>query len=188
MPFTKSVLNILDKSTYIYLFSITQIFFRYYYSKISGRKLKLFDTHLVIDIIIFNLVLIRIYKIDDIFQSFLEMENMEKYDNTVRLKYVYLMGSFLTLLWLKLIIYLKFSITLGPLIRILEQILFKLFGFLFIFFGEIIFFAFIGNILFIFDKNSSDYRTFFSSFLAVFNATVQVFNFSAFDDNHTRGN
>lgn len=154
----------------------------------TGKKLKLLDNHLILDIIIFALVLARIYSVDSLFPPLLDMNNIDKYDNTVRIKYAYLMGFFLTLLWIKLIIYLKFSVTLGPLIRILELIFIRLFWFLFLFFGEIIIFTLIGNLLFIHDKNSSDFLTVFSSFVKVFGQTIQNFNFKTFDKNHIFGN
>lgn len=188
LPLTKAALQTLLKASYIYLLSVTQLYFRYFYSKIAKKKIPLFDTHLVLDLVIFILVIVRVLKYDDTLVSFFDFTNLDKYDNDVRMAYQYLMGAFLTLLWCKLIIYLKFTVSLGPLLRILELIFRKLFWFGVIFFGEMIIMAVIGHILFSFDKNMDDYNTIASSLLTIYKATMQSFSFDGFDDQHTWGN
>lgn len=180
----KAEASLMLNATYIYLYGIVNILYRLIYRVKTGINIAIIDSQSILDLIIFVIILTRVIIVDGKFLALLNFENIDTYDDNIRISFVILMSVFFVCLWLKMIIYFKFSDKIGPLLRILELILIKLVYFLIIFMSEIFIFGCVGNLLFALDQTNNDYKGLDTSILATFRAMMNDFDFKNFDDDN----
>jgi hypothetical protein len=178
----KSLADLLDYATYVYFFALLNILFRFIYLKKARIRIEILDPQTILDILTFTIVLFRVLYVDPKFANLFDFNNYDKYDDSIRQAYVITMSAFFICLWLKFIIYLKFSEKIGPLLRIFQMICKSLVYFAIIFVSEFFIFGCIGNLLFATDYKNKSYGTLANSILTTFRATMNDFNYNEFLD------
>jgi hypothetical protein len=157
----------------------------------TKQEFKFFTVNNILDLIIFTLFLIRVileystyingvYAQDsnaDMGQKYYE-NIFEEADHEVFLAYLYCVAS--TCLWLRIILMFRLTRFLGPLIKMIQSMIFDISVFIVLYSAQMIVFASIGNLLF---TDVDEYGDFYSAIKTLFLASLGSFDFDTLKDN-----
>ena len=191
---TQSVLYYTNTQITIYLSYIAltfpiRIILTMAFAKKSKRTFVFFSPTNFFDITIFLVFSIRLYLEFKYYRSGLgaAADNNEKgrlyYDNVFRytnyseyLDYLYSIAS--ACLWLRIIMLFRLTRFLGPLVKMIENMMSDISIFMILFITQLVVFASIGNLLF---SDTDAYSNFYEALKTLFNAAMATFDFTSFD-------
>ena len=158
------------------------------FAKKSGRKFKFLSLVNAIDLTILVTFLIRIYLEFRYYRvglrDFSPMREVDYYFNIFRdtdyskeLDYLYSIIS--ACLWLRVIMLFRLTRFLGPLVKMIQNMMHDIVIFMILFVTQLIVFACIGNLLF---ADTSSYKNFYTAIKTLFNATMGNYVLESFQD------
>jgi len=135
-----------------------------------------------LDTLILIIIILRICDSDiNFLDSFNKLDSIENFTENDYVRFSYYLAAMLILLWVKVVEDLKFSEKLGPLIRIVEEIVIQVFNFGVILTTEVFVIGSLANLLFALDNINFEYRSLQNSILLMFSAIINQFSYN-FDE------
>ena len=170
---------------YVFLLPLINIIFKKIYILKTGNTISLLNIQYILDILLFIVVFLRIFFIDqDFLGLFNKLGNFNDFNEMTYINYTFYVVAMILIIWIKLIQYLKFSEKLGPLIRIIEQIFIEISYFVLLLAVEIIIFGCLANVLFCLDQSTQSYRSVQSSIMVMYSLVLNQVDFT-FDSDST---
>lgn len=159
------------------------------FAKKSKRRFQFLTVSNLLDLLIFCVFSIRLYFeynyfISGVGQTPSEPEGVTYYDNVFKdssysddLDYLYSVGS--ACLWIRIILLYRLTRFLGPLVKMIQNMIGEMSIFMVLFVTQLVVFACVGNLLF---SDTTSYETFYEACKTLFDAALANYDFDDFSD------